>query len=173
MISGIYLAFTNSQVRTKAAQRLLNNAQFALEAMTREIRNNEVFYRDYPCDDVNLGDGMTGEECIYLKHEDGTIAGFAGHYSGSGRLFYIVRDPTDGYWTTTGFLFFNPLENTLIDNIDFVISPVLTDNPFVEGGPNQHPLVTIRLKVSTDATKSTEQVTYNLQTTVSPRSYKR
>jgi prepilin-type N-terminal cleavage/methylation domain-containing protein len=172
LIAGIYLAFTTSQIRTKVAQRLLNNAQFALEGMAREIRNNEIYYRDYPCNQIDLGGGYLAEKCIYLKHEDGAIAGFAANIAGS-RLFYTVRDPVDHTWATTGFVFFNPLENIILDDINFLISPAATDDPFVEGGPNQHPMVTIQLQVSTRADKVAEQITYNLQTTVSSRFYKR
>ena len=175
--SGIYVAFTNGQARTRVAQALLNDAQFALEGMAREIRNNAVFFRNYPCDEVPLDDEepptVWGQSCIYLEHENGAIGGFGGNVEDN-FLSYVVRDPVDQYWEPTGFVFFAPLQDIIINDIQFVVDPpVASGDPLEEGGQNQHPLVTIKLTVSTDTTRNVEEVTYNLQTTVSPRIYRR
>ena len=59
VIAGIYVSFSNAQARTKVAQALLNDAQFALEGIAREIRNSRVLYAEgeYNCGDVELDIG--------------------------------------------------------------------------------------------------------------------
>ena len=42
LLSVIYVAFTKMQTRTQISQQVLNDSQFTLETMTREIRNSEI-----------------------------------------------------------------------------------------------------------------------------------
>ena len=51
IISGIYLAFSKNQARTKASQSLLNDTQYILETISKEIQNNQIDYsNDYSND---------------------------------------------------------------------------------------------------------------------------
>jgi len=177
IISGIYVAFSNSQARAQAGQRLLNDSQFALEAMAREVRDNAIFYHDWPCVDIEVGEpGVSITDCIYLEKEDGDIAGFAGDVNNN-LLFYLTRtfDEDIGYyrWYTTGLVFVGPMDNIDIERLEFRVSPDLDSNPFEASGPNQQPKVTIRLQTILLGGKDIERVTYNLQTTISSRVYKR
>ena len=42
VMGGIYLSFTKSQARTKAAQSLLNDAQYILEVLSKDFKSNEI-----------------------------------------------------------------------------------------------------------------------------------
>ena len=181
VIAGIYVSFSNAQARTKVAQALLNDAQFALEGIAREIRNSRVLYAEgeYNCGDVELDIGpplIMATSCIYLQKEDGEYVGFGGS-TDADLLTYMRRDSETGEWSIHDFIFWDHFQNINLDDVQFVIIPaipVLADSgPFEEGGTNKHPSVTIKLTVSTDSTRNIEQVTYNLQTTVSPRFYGR
>ena len=70
IISGIYLAFSKSQARTKVSQSLLNDAQYILETVAKEIKNNEI-----------VGIGTSGDTDIYtLKKENGDLVYFEYHW---------------------------------------------------------------------------------------------
>ena len=177
IIAGIYVAFSNSQARAQAGQRLLNDSQFALEAMAREIRDNAIFYISWPCVDIDVEEpGVSITDCLYLQKENGDIIGFAGDVNRN-LLFYLTRtfDEDIGYyrWYTTGLVFIGPMDNIDIERLDFRISPDLDSDPFETDGPNQQPKVTIRLQTTLLGGQDIERVTYDLQTTVSSRVYKR
>jgi len=180
VIAGIYVSFSNAQARTKVSQSLLNDAQFALEGIAREIRNSRVVYAQgtYNCSEIVLDVGpppVIANSCIYLQKEDGSYVGFGGS-TAADLLAYMIRDSETGGWSIHDFVFWGAYQqNIKLDDIQFIIHPNVDggNQPFIEGGINQHPLVTIKLTVSTNATKDIEQITYNLQTTVSPRFYGR
>ena len=58
-----------------------------------------------------------------------------------------------------------------LHNLYFYINP--SENPFPSILVNEQPVVTIRLKTAFDATRSNEQVSHLLQTTIASRIYKR
>lgn len=187
MISGIYLAFSKNQARAKASQTLLNNAQYTLEIMAREIRNSEIY--DYNpnnsgglCGVVSCCDYYMGpdyESCILLKKEDGQLFGFVADLDASTQELYYVVPPGESYvaspWESDYAAFTKllgpSLNEVVVQDLDFYISP--NTDPFVEGGPNTHPRVTIDLKAQYSTDQLVAQVSYLLQTTVSSRIYKR
>ncbi|PLX25764.1 hypothetical protein C0580_01655 [Candidatus Parcubacteria bacterium] len=187
MVSGIYLAFSKNQARAKASQTLLNNAQYTLEIMAREIRNSEIY--DY---NPNNSGGMCGlvscceyymgpdyESCILLKKEDGKLFGFVADLSANTQeLYYVVSSgqpyvsiPWESDYAAFTKLLGPDLNEVVVQDLDFYISP--SSDPFVEGGPNVHPRVTIDLKAQYNTDQLVAQVSYLLQTTVSSRIYKR
>lgn len=175
VVSGIYVAFSNAQARATRAQRLLNDSQFALVGMAREIRNNQLYYgfglTPANCNaEIQPEPDITVDTCIFLLKNDGTIVAFAKE-TGSNKLDYLVKNSTTKVWTVTGFVFNDGDEGVIIDNLNFVYAP-LTD-PSIEGNANQQPLVMIQFKVSTADTNIYKKVSYNLQTSVSSRIYKR
>ena len=149
IISGIYLAFSKSQARTKVSQSLLNDAQYILETVAKEIKNNEI-----------VGIGTSGDTDIYtLKKENGDLVYFEYHWLTS--LRYGLDDDDEGWWID------------LNDDDDFKITYFniyLNPDNFDE---NEQPRVTISLRVDKTSTVAYEKVFYNLQTTVSSRIYKR
>ncbi|MCB9802849.1 type II secretion system protein [Candidatus Nomurabacteria bacterium] len=173
VVGGIYLAFSNSQDRTQVAQKLLNDAQYALESMAREVRGNKVYYNYSNCDaEITV---VQTTQCLILEKSDGTIVAFAVETDGGGNpevINYLVKEA--GVWTKGGVIFDINQNQGVIDSILFLVSPAAPGvDPLEDGGGNQNPLVTIEMQLSTNATRSFEQVTYNLQTSVSPRVYKR
>ena len=187
LISGIYIAFSKVQAKAKASQTLLNNAQYTLEIMAREIRNSEIY--DY---DPNNSGGMCGgvscceyfiganyESCILLKKEDGQLFAFVADLSANERKLFYVVPPGNSYtefpWETDYSAFTKllgpELNEVLVQDLDFYILP--STSPFESGGPNVQPRVTIDLKASYYTDQAIAQVSYLLQTTVSSRIYKR
>ncbi len=171
VISGIYVAFSNAQARATKAQRLLNDAQFALVGIAREIRNNKLYYdfglSSEKCNDEFAGK-VTVESCIFLQKNDGTIVAFA--KESDNKLDYLVKDKSTDDWSVTGFVFNGGDEGVIIDGLWFKYSPIL--DPANEGTDIQ-PFVTVQFQVSTDETNVYKKVTYNLQTSVSSRFYQR
>ena len=177
VVAGIYVAFSNNQARATRAQRLLNDSQFALVSIAREIRNNQLLY-DFGFDDTSCneeikfeGEDIDVESCIFLKRNDGVIIAFAKE-RGVSQLYYLVKHPDADYWTKTGFVFNDGQEGVVIDGLHFVHEPA--NDPSIEGnGSNRQPFVMIQFTVSTDDANIYKKVTYNLQTSVSSRIYKR
>ena len=176
VVSGIYVAFSNSQARATRAQRLLNDAQFALVGMAREIRNNQLYYgfgfTAQNCnDEINPTPEINIESCIFLQKSDGTIIAFAKETSNN-KLDYLVRSSVAPYtWSVTGFVFNDGTEGVVIDSLNFWFEP--STDPSIEGNANRQPFVFIQFKVSTSDTNIYKRVSYNLQTSVSSRVYKR
>lgn len=172
VVAGIYVAFSHSQARATRAQRLLNDAQFALVGIAREIRNNQLYY-GFGLTAVDCNNEITFpiniESCIFLKKSDGTIVSFAKE-TGENKLYYLVKNQTSGEWSATGYVFNDGNEGIVIDSLNFWPNP--PTDPSVEGN-NRQPIVMIQVQVSTDDTDIYRQVHYNLQTSVSSRVYQR
>lgn len=173
IIMGIYVAFSNSQNRTQIAQRLLNDAQYALESMAREVRSDKVYYDYVDCDtEINI---TNITDCVILQKADGTIVAFGVEPDGGGIpevISYFVKNGST--WSNGGSVFDISQNDAAIDSINFIISPTAPGtDPLTSDSANQNPLVTIELQISTNASQSFEQVSYNLQTSVSPRVYTR
>lgn len=195
-VSGIYLSFNNSQSRSNSSQQLLNNSQYVLEIMSREIKQNAIarynFDNPYECNTlINTNSTLTYDGCIILERANGQSFAFAKQTNSvSGNittsLLYILLDCNDDYtWCDTGWrsdiansvtLLSPRLNNTYITDLNFDITP--TTDPFAINGPNQQPRVTIRLdteyyKDRYVAGNQFENISQSLQTTVSSRVYKR
>ena len=84
---------------------------------------------------------------------------------------YSVCDwALDDYESYTELLSLS-VNNTKVEDLYFYINP--SENPFPSILVNEQPVVTIRLKTAFDATRSNEQVSHLLQTTIASRIYKR
>ena len=187
MVSGIYVAFSKNQTRAKAAQTLLNNSQYTLEIISREIKNNEIF--DY---DPNNSGGLCGavsccnyyigpdyESCILLQKPDGQMVAFVADLRpDQQKVFYVVppgASYTESPWESVEEAYTKllapELNDVVLESLDFYFSP--STNPFVVGGPNLQPKVTINMNTVYDTEQIIAQVSYRLQTTISSRIYKR
>ena len=189
-ISVIYVAFNNSQMRTTTSQQLLNDSQYAFELMAREIRTSSIVnYSPDPawCNSVlrtvttNIWDF---EKCIILEKANGQIFALTSFQyntsDSSSELRYITLSNCDedyicDNWqsnsrTYTRLLAPN-LNNISLDGLDFYITP--SSDPFIEGGDNQQPKVTINMLTSYDDPNKVKNVKHTFQTTVSSRVYKR
>ncbi len=159
VVGGIYVAFSASQKRVQAGQKLLNETQFVLDSVAKEIANAEIYY---PYMSSCSGD----DRCVVLKRADNKIVYFVRPEQQTDEpteLIYTVRDE-NGHEESITIL---PLAGTIMEDLNIVVSP--SSDPFADGGPNQMPLVTIEAKIQVDSLRDIEQVSYNLQTSVSSR----
>ncbi|MBT4516912.1 MAG: prepilin-type N-terminal cleavage/methylation domain-containing protein [Candidatus Komeilibacteria bacterium] len=190
-VSTIYIAFNNSQMRTTASQQLLNDSQYAFELMAREIRTSSIVYYlpdQTWCESVlnAVGESNVFTNCIVLEKANGQIVALTSFRSGlSAYLWTELRYVTlnncvDAYkncdsWHTNplaGTILLSPTLNDInIDSLDFHITP--TSDPFLSGGPNQQPKVTINMTTSYYDDNKFKNVKHTFQTTVSSRVYKR
>ena len=151
--AGAYLAIMKAQLKSINMKRVQEDSRYASEIIGREFRMGEVDYTYY------------GEEVpsptstLVLINSRGTEIKFRLE---SERLEKKVGDGS-----------FIPLtqENIKVTDLKFYISP-LTD-PFVEGGPNIQPRVTICLTARSGSPGVPERETeIILQTTISSHMYK-
>ena len=184
LIAGIYLAFSRLQTESRASQRLLNDSQYALEMMAREIRNNMIFDFDPSAGDCAFYLGESYSNCILLLREDGLLTAFTVN---NGALYHVILNCNIDYtscqlWEPSPSSFtilLSPASNKIsVDELDFYIKPNI--NPYkgcgqIEDYPDcdYHPRATIRLQVSYASNRTIEQVSQNFQTTVSSRIYRR
>lgn len=194
-VMGVYLAFNSGQIRTSASQQLLNDSQYAMDLMAEEIRNNEII--SFPVqvfglvDGINcswllapIADGGVGG-CILLEREDGQTIAYiqqTGLVDGIPRLYrllltcaddYTSCDPIDEVNDPGAYIkILSPEVNSIsVQDLDFDLNPQL--NPYIAGGANEQPRVTINMRTLYSSTNPTEQVDHIFQTTVSSRVYKR
>ena len=182
LLSVIYVSFTKMQTRTQISQQVLNDSQFTLETMAREIRNNEIYEYDPYGDDSAACKSVLGddyENCLLLLREDGQMIAFTTTIDNA--LLYVLPDCNNDYsicsWALDDYESYTELLSLTINNIKvedlyFNITPQAGD-PFSSASINEHPVVTIRLKTAYNATRSNEAVSHLLQTTIASRIYKR
>ena len=180
LLSVIYVAFTKMQTRTKISQQVLNDSQFVLETITREVRNNEIFDYD-PYDSGICGsilDDVNYVNCLLLLREDGQLIVFTTTTDES--LIYITptcnSDYSDCDWALDDYESYTELlslgvNNIKVEDLYFYIKP--DEIPFPSITENKHPVVTIRMQTAYDSTRSNEQISHLLQTTIASRIYKR
>lgn len=179
LASSLFSTFANNQKRTKVSQELLNNAQYALEIISREVKNNEIITfssdRGVRCQDLPA----EYSQCLLFVRENGETAAFL--YSGS-KLSYAQLDCTEeanGVYTDCDIaggqqpatMLSADYNNVDVSNFEFYLTPNVS--PYFDDTENQQPRVTIKMTVKYNSTQMVEQVTHYLQTTVSSRIYKR
>ena len=184
-LSGIYIAFTKAQNRTYASQKLLNDMQYSMEIMAREIRNNEIMYFDPDCDSLIYNNPIAFGSCILLKRENGSVFAFATTTDVTHDILHyleLTHDDTisqdyggnyyveGGNWENVVVLLQHTKNNADINFLKFDISPSI--NPYYDNN-NEQPKVTIGLGVEYVSEKEAEQISHFLQTTVSSRIYRR
>ncbi|OGY93265.1 MAG: hypothetical protein A2406_01230 [Candidatus Komeilibacteria bacterium RIFOXYC1_FULL_37_11] len=188
-VSGVYIAFNKSQIRTNSSQQLLNDSQYALEVIAKEIRNNTII--DYSPTTVDCGALIktgTGtdnfDQCIILERSNGQTVAFARHSfiatPGSLRLYYLLLDCDQFYSSCTNIninssaataILSPEVNNINLSALNFNILP--STNPYITGGPNQQPRVTINMNTAYISADPVKNVDHTFQTTVSSRVYKR
>ncbi len=158
VVGGIYVAFSQSQTRTQAGQKLLGEMQFVLESITREIRNGEVDYT-VDCNDFGPGD------CLSIKRLDNTKIVFIVDDLDPEQMGLVLQTYDGENWApfASGLL---PVTGSNLESFNFIVSP--DTDPFADDGPNRMPMVTIEAQMRASG-RDIEQVTYNLQTSASSR----
>jgi prepilin-type N-terminal cleavage/methylation domain-containing protein len=196
--ASMFSTFANNQKRTKVSQELLNNAQYALEIISREVKNNEIIaFGDSQCKGLTyldpISEPITYAQCLLFVRENGETAGFV--YDDTKKaLAYVQLDCTrteEGIYLTCviadgqapATMLSKTYNKVEITNLQFILRPsnILTPslgsnpNPYFDetGLNNQQPKVTILLAVKYPSLQLIEQVSHRLQTTVSSRVYKR
>jgi len=152
--AGAYLAIMKTQVKSINMKKVQEDSRFSLEIIGREFRMGEVDYSYYS------GGVPSPTSTLALINSRGTEIKFRLE---SERLEKKVGDGS-----------FIPLtqENIKVTDLKFYISP-LTD-PFVEGGKNIQPRVTVCLTARSGSPGVSERETeIILQTTISSHTYKR
>ncbi len=149
IISGIYLSFSKNQERTKIATSVLNDAQYILETIASEIKNNEVF---------ETPSWEPGEApFIYtLRRENGDLVYFEYDYLVDIKFGLNATEFNDGW-----FEFLNNKDIFKITYFDLILM-----------NRDEQPRVTIIMEVENTTDNDNERVKYKLQTTVSSRIYK-
>lgn len=196
-VIAIYLATNNTQIRTTVSQQLVNDSQYVLEFMVKEIRNNSIVSVNYSddntldstiCNDViNTSAGTPDfNNCIILERASGQTFAFTSYeytYEDTAvkKLLYVLLDCEDDYLNCVSLNLAAPgtyasildveLHNINLEDLEFYITP--TEDPFAVGGPNQQPKVTIKMTTSYFSAKDIEKVKHTFQTTVSSRIYRR
>ncbi len=154
VVGGIYVAFSQSQTRTQAGQKLLGEMQFSLESIAREIRNGEIDYN------VDCDNDFAATICLVLERSDNTKIAFIFKQE---KLIYQVNDGTSWGVVSDTLL---PVAGSSLESFKFIVSP--DADPFVDEDPNRMPIVTIQAQMKATG-RDIEQVTYNLQTSASSR----
>lgn len=188
-VAGIYISFNNSQIRASVEQQLLNDTQYAMDVMVKEIRNSSIVSFPGNINCVVLETAVAGgvEDCIILERSDGQSVAFIRHNTpstGQFTLYYLLLECNDFYSycqpidpaspTDVGKaipILSQTINNTNLTDLDFKISPQF--NPYVSGGPNEQPKVTINMKTAYISDNKVSQVSHVFQTTVSSKIYKR
>lgn len=175
-VSAVYLSFSKAQARTRASQQLLNDAQYALELMAREVRNDSMYDYTPTVADCNAILDSNYDTCLLLKRGNGELIAFA-VYQPSQSLVYIIFDCNEDYSSCTWSDAFNrtnllsySLNEVRVTDLNFYIEP--SSDPY-ESGINQQSKVTISMEVTYDSQRAPEQVSHRLQTTISARDYRR
>lgn len=150
-ISAILINIFKAQRKAKIEQRVQAAGRLAMEILTQQIRDNTIDYAGY----------------------GGSIPSAALTYDGGYESTLRLRDPSDNPITIGQAEVESWIsENVKVETLSFFIVP--TQDPFLFGGPDEQPRVTVLLIVADrDAVKVEEQAFLRLQTTISTRIYRR
>ena len=178
----VYAVFSNNQNRTRAAQVTLNNSRYALGTMIREIRNGTIY--DFSPATSGICQSMLGADypnCLIVQREDGRLLAYTNNAHGDLLAVYLNCNQDYSFCSWSGEIYEDTsfarmlgpdVNNIRVDDLNFLIKPEAS--PFTGANPpNRQPQVTISMKVINTGSKSIEQVSYNFQTTISSRLYKR
>ncbi len=178
MASSIFSTFAHNQKKIKVSQELLNNTQYVLETISREVKNNEII--SFGADRCQ-GLPVNYTQCLLFTRENGETNGFV--YSGSEISYVQLNCDVNDRGIYSNCVLDDTQEpivmlsaaynNVNVLSLDFLLTP--DTNPYFDssGTNNQQPKVTIKMEVSYAGAQIFEQVNYRIQTTVSSRIYKR
>lgn len=184
--SSMFSTFANNQRRTQSSQVLLNNAQYVLEIISREVKNNEIIaFGDEQCQGLlnKATPPAPYTQCLLFARENNETAGFV-YNDTTKELDYVqlACDRNNGRYSNCSIsasgqaptiLLSESFNKVHITRLDFKLTP--TTNPYFDdiGSNNQQPKVTINLLVEYFSPRLIERASHHLQTTVSSRVYKR
>lgn len=169
-ISAIFIGFTTAQSRATVAQRLLNEGNYILEAMTRELRMHAI---DYDCEGW---DPTTDTNMVCLQAFDGKVIRFyfdppSGSETTGDLLVCKNYDPDEclmsgsgGSWTSLRPSFMS------ITNVMFHVYPFRS--PYGANVPAEdawQPMTTVNISIA--AGRGRARQSYDLQTAASSRVY--
>lgn len=152
-ISAIFLSVTKGQNKTTILRRIQSESHYAFELISLEARDDVIDYSSLTANP---------ETSLALIRRDGKKVFF---YKGADNQLKMRIDAEAEK---------NILSNTIkVDNLKFFITPA-TD-PFVPGGPDSQPRVTIALTLSENKAnaRADEKSSLKIQNTISLRVYRR
>lgn len=152
-ICGIFLSITKAQRKNSIDQKVQFEASYALETITQALRRYSIDYSgpiNNPVSSLVLV-RQDKESITFLKGGDNRLKMQIGTAAAENILSDQVK----------------------VNDLKFWITPVA--DPFILGGPNEQPRVTIVLNLSQskNTTKPEEQASIRVQTTITQRVYKR
>ncbi|MFA4881012.1 MAG: type II secretion system protein [Candidatus Doudnabacteria bacterium] len=152
-ICGIFLSITKAQRKNSIDQKVQFEASHALETIAQTVRRYGI---DYSSSINNPASSL-----VLARQDKESITFFKG---GDNRLKMQI-----GTAAAENIL----SDKVKVDDLKFWIVPV--SDPFVLGGPNEQPRVTIVLSLSQskNTAKPEEQASIRVQTTITQRIYKR
>jgi prepilin-type N-terminal cleavage/methylation domain-containing protein len=170
-IAAIFIGYTTAQSRASVAQRLLNEGNYILEAITREIRINSI---DYACEGWNPA---TDVDTLCLKAVDGQVTRFEFsaddvNSQSDASDVQVCKDYGEnpcglGSWTTMKPDFMK------VERLSFytfpTVDPATAVSPADPRPAAWQPMVTIVLRVSAGSGRARQ--VYDLQTAASSRVY--
>jgi len=148
-ITGIFISVTKTQRKSRIEQRVQAEARYTLDMISREIRDSYIDYAQ-----------PFSTSVLHLERPGGQKVAF----NVVGNTLQMTIDSG----TPTAI----SSSNVKVADLRFYVTP--GTDPFVEGGPNEQPRVTISLTIEDkDAAKAEEQAEIEAQTTISSRQYRR
>lgn len=163
-IGVIFISTSAAQARASSAQRLLNEGNFILESITREIRMNAI---DYSCAPGNY---TSNHERICLRSVDGKAIHFRFSPAAAPGKIQVCTD-YDAFPCTldSQFTSLNP-DFLTITKWEFHVYPVLYPLDVNRGSTEVfQPITTIVVRMETGTGRSKQA--YDLQTAASSRVY--
>jgi len=147
-ITGIFISVTKTQRKSRIEQRVQAEARYALDMISQEIRDGYIDYTQ-----------PLSTSVLHLERPGGQKVSFS-------IAANVLQMTIEG-----GVPIAISSSNVKIADLRFYVTPA-TD-PFVVGGPDEQPRVTISLTIEDkDAAKAEEQAEIEAQTTISSRQYK-
>ena len=157
-IGAIFIGFSTAQSRASVSQRLLNEGNFVLEAVAREIRMNAI---DYDC-------GLMSSRYICLTAPDGTETHFRFNDPSAPNILQACSDPVSvGVACSWINLHSSDVD---ITNVEFHVFP--QNDPFAPNAPDGdifQPITTILMTIQAGVGRG--QQIFDLQTSVTSRLY--
>ncbi len=165
VIANIFILFTKSQIKTSVQEKLIADGRYLLENITRKIRNSKIDYSKYslpianPVKELHLIDDKGDKFDIIFTKECG--------YENVVGCVLLVKKDFQGIISG---------EDVNVDYLNFYITP--DKDPFVinEQGTflaNEQPMVTILLGISSVKESGVNNISINLQTSISSKVYVR
>jgi Tfp pilus assembly protein PilE len=152
-IMGVYESTLRLDTRTRAQRNVIQNSQFIMQFLEKEITNGHIDYAKTPC-----GPNAGANHDLYIINQEGE----AEHMYLSGTDLLLCKNGTITDLNSS---------TIQISSLGLYVSPA-TDpltNSAISNGPNLQPHVTVSLEVQSVATR--DRSTLNLQSTFSELYY--